>query len=154
MSTLLLTLWAALMAADRIDFAGGRGGFLITPFIVLTPLVILSEIVRRYLRGRDVRLDQSVLIYAVSAGAFIAVSAASALVAPDVSIAASRILLLILNIVGTLVIAVLGADRRNLWRALARGALVWLALSLAFDVVESIIVHLLLLEPAPSVGCC
>jgi len=47
MTDLLLPLWVALIGADRIDLLGGHGPIVLTPFYVLTPLVIGREAVRR-----------------------------------------------------------------------------------------------------------
>lgn len=136
MSTVLLAMWAALMAADRIDLVGGRGAFLLTPFIVLTPVVILSEAVRRFMIRDEVRVSAPTRLYTLAAAAFIAISAGSVLVAPDVAIGTSRVLLLTLNIAGTLAVAILAGDRRDLPLILARAALAWLLLCIVFDVAE------------------
>ena len=39
--SVLLPLWFALLAADRVDLLAGRGPFVLTPFLVLTPVVVL-----------------------------------------------------------------------------------------------------------------
>jgi hypothetical protein len=41
-----------LIGADRIDLFGGRGPFILTPFLVLAPLVVLVHLLRAGLRGR------------------------------------------------------------------------------------------------------
>ncbi|MGB0016973.1 MAG: hypothetical protein WBQ12_09710, partial [Candidatus Sulfotelmatobacter sp.] len=40
-----------LIGADRIDLFGGRGPFILTPFLVLAPLVVLLQLLRSGLRG-------------------------------------------------------------------------------------------------------
>ncbi len=42
-SMVLLILWIALLAVDRIDFFGGEGAFILTPFLILTPLLLVFE---------------------------------------------------------------------------------------------------------------
>ena len=43
MSDLALVLWVALLGADRIDILGGEGPVVLTPFYVLTPIVVWTE---------------------------------------------------------------------------------------------------------------
>ena len=40
-----------LIGADRIDLFAGRGSFILTPFLVLAPLVVLLHLLRTGLRG-------------------------------------------------------------------------------------------------------
>lgn len=136
MSTALLAIWAALMSADRIDLAGGTGAFILTPFLAITPLVLLSESLRRFRTGFPVHLNRGTLFYLLTAGAYLVLSVGSVLVAPDVTIGTSRVFLLIVNVLAPLAVAALCFDRTNLERILARGALVWLVLCVAFDVAE------------------
>ena len=133
MSSLLLGLWMALIAADRIDLGGGHGAFMVTPFFVLTPLVIVAEWTRRHLANNPVRLGRWAVGYMAVAGAFIAISVASVVVGLDVATGGSRVMLLALDIVAPLVIVVLVADRDDLALILARGAIVWLVVSVWFD---------------------
>ena len=124
------------MSADRIDLAGGKGAFILTPFLAITPLVLLSESVRRLRTANPVWLNRGTLLYLVTASAYLVLSVGSVLVAPDVTIGTSRVFLLIVNVGGTLAVAALCFDRKDLERILARGALVWLVLCVAFDVAE------------------
>ena len=124
------------MSADRIDLAGGNGAFILTPFLAITPLVLLSESLRRLRTANPVVLNRGTLLYLAIASAYLVLSVGSVLVAPDVTIGTSRVFLLIVNVGGTLAVAALCFDRKNLERILARGALVWLVLCVAFDVAE------------------
>lgn len=124
------------MSADRIDLAGGNGAFILTPFLAITPLVLLAESVRRFRTSSPVWLNRGTLLYLAIACAYLVLSVGSVLVAPDVTIGTSRVFLLIVNVGGTLAVAALCFDRKNLERILARGALVWLVLCVAFDVAE------------------
>ena len=40
----LVALWCMLLAADRVDVFAGAGPFVLTPFLLLTPLVVLSAL--------------------------------------------------------------------------------------------------------------
>lgn len=45
-----------LIGADRIDLVGGRGPFILTPFLVLAPLTILLHLLRSGSRGLHLRI--------------------------------------------------------------------------------------------------
>ena len=47
----LVALWCMLLAADRVDVFAGAGPFVLTPFLLLTPLVVLSAIWARARAG-------------------------------------------------------------------------------------------------------
>ena len=53
-SAYILTLWTATLAVDRVDLLGGEGAFILTPFLVLTPILLLIEGFR-LLEGRGSR---------------------------------------------------------------------------------------------------
>lgn len=139
MSNALLALWVALIGADRIDLAGGRGQFVLTPFLVLTPLVVLSELIRRIRQRHPIGVSRSALAYAAVVGALLTVVLMSVLNARDVQISASRAALLIAQVGGTFAIALLCSDRPDGMRVLARGAMVCLVLFGVLDVVEGFV---------------
>lgn len=136
-SDLLFALWIALMSADRIDAAGARGAFLLTPFLVLTPFVVAVEATRAARRGR-LTLSPGGLAYAALAGALLCVVLVSSVLALDVAISAARAGLLMVQVAGTLTIAALCRDRAELASLLARGALLGLMLFALFNVGESL----------------
>lgn len=133
MSSLLLGLWMAFIAADRIDLGGGHGAFMVTPFFALTPVVIVAEWTRRRLAGKPVTVGRWGVGYLTVTGAFIAISVASVVLGLDVTTGGSRVMLLAIDIVAPLMVALLVADRDDLALILARGAIVWLVVSVWFD---------------------
>ncbi|MGH9886394.1 MAG: hypothetical protein ACREBE_12745, partial [bacterium] len=137
MSTALLVLWIAFIGADRIDFAGGLGPFQFTPFLALTPVVALAEIVRRHRAGRSVTVSRWTVAYAMTVMALLGVVFASALAARELPVSASRAFLLLGHVTGTFAVAMLASDRRDFGRVLARGALAGLVVFFAFNVVEA-----------------
>lgn len=136
MSNLLLALWIALIGADRIDLAGGHGPFIVTPFLALTPLVIGSELWRRAARRQPLTLSRYALGYAMTAAALVCVALISVFRAREIPVSAARTFLLIADVSGTFIVAVLCADRRDLTRTLARGAIGCLVLYGLFDIAE------------------
>jgi hypothetical protein len=138
MSDALLSLWIALIAADRIDLAGGHGPFILTPFLALTPLVALSELIRRTLRGKAVAVPQRIVVYLALASALLALVLTSSFVSLDFSVSGSRAVLLVAQVFGTFTVALLSCDRPDAMRLFARGALLALPLFVACDVLESL----------------
>jgi len=135
-SDLLFCLWIALIGADRIDFAGGHGPFILTPFLALTPIVALSELVRRHTAGSRIEISRGTIAYMAIAGALVSIALLSAFAAPIPTVSFSRTMLLAGDIAGTLTIAILASDRTNLLRLMARGAIAALALFVVFDIAE------------------
>jgi len=136
MSNLLLGLWIALIGADRIDLAGGRGPFVLTPFLVLTPFVLISQAWCRRREGLPLAITRRAMIYSTTAAALLTIVLISVFVAPDMQISASRASLLIANVVATFLVVLMTVDRPDAARVLARGAAASLLLFLAFDVAE------------------
>ncbi len=132
----LLIMWVALIAADRIDLMGGDGPLLVTPFLALTPIVVLSELVRRTRRRRAVALPRAGMHYAALALALLGVALASVFVSPETSVSAGRATLLALQIVGTFAAVIVAIDRDDWARVMERGAVVGLILFGVFDVLQ------------------
>ncbi|MGH7618534.1 MAG: O-antigen ligase family protein [Gemmatimonadaceae bacterium] len=134
---MLLVLWIMLIGADRIDLLGGGASFILTPYLALTPIVVASEVIRRWREGRSFRVPRLGLAYALLASALVAVVLLSAVGALDVQISAARALLLTAQIGGTLAVVLLCRGRSNLAPTLARGALACLLLFALFDFAEA-----------------
>jgi hypothetical protein len=134
----LLSLWITLIGADRIDLLGGRGAFVLTPYLALTPIVVVSELISRHRRGRALTVPRSGLVYALVTAALVTVVLFSVMDALDVEISSSRALLLIAEIGGTLTVVLLSSGRPHLARVLARGAAASLILFALFDVAETV----------------
>ena len=138
MSSALLALWIALIGADRIDLAGGHGPFILTPFLALTPIVVVSEIIRRAMRRDVVTLSGRAIGYGAASAALLCVCLASAILSQQVPVSAARTMLLVGDIAGTFAVAVLSADRRDFRRVLALGAMASLVLFVVCDVAEAL----------------
>ncbi len=136
MSSVLLALWVMLIGADRIDLIGGSGTFVLTPYLALTPIVALAEVVRRRLERRPIELSTRAISYSVIAGALVTIVLTSVVGALDTRTSAARALLLAAEVGGTLVILLLCRGRANLSRTLARGAMACLILFVIFNVAE------------------
>lgn len=131
----LLITWIALIGADRIDLLGARA-FLLTPYLVLTPVVLASELLRRHLCGRPVRLSRQAVSFLTLSLVLLAVVGASVFVSPEISKSASRAALLTMHLVGALAVVIVAADRGHLDRLFERGAVAGLLLFALFDALQ------------------
>ena len=135
-SALLLSVWLALIGADRINLLGGVASFVATPYLALTPLVVLVELARRRRERCDIVIPRSLTIYAALLALVISVATASVVGSPALGKSAQRLVLLGLHIVGTLAVAVAASDRADLQRVLARGAALGIVLFAVFDILN------------------
>lgn len=96
MRDLALVLWVALLGADRIDLLGGEGPIVLTPFYLLTPIVLWSEGLRRRRTGYPFlpALPSRGAAFAAGVLALLAVAALSVLVSRDVTTSVGRLVLL------------------------------------------------------------
>ena len=132
----LLVTWVALIAADRIDLLGGEGPFSLTPFIVLTPLVLASELLRRHLRHRAIRISPQASALMLVSFALLSVVGISVFMSPETTKSASRAALLMVHLLGAMSIVVAASDRGALDRLFERGAVAGLLLFAMFDILE------------------
>src|SRR5262249_38015598 len=117
---------------------GGKGVFVLTPYLALTPIVVVSELVRGWREHRALRLSKLGLVYTALAGALLTVVLTSAIDARDVQISSARALLLAAEVGGTLAVVVACRERRNVRVVLARGAAACLILFVLFDIAEAL----------------
>lgn len=132
----LLMWWIALLGADRIDFLGGMAQFHLTPYLVLTPIVLLSELLRRHLSGNPVRVTRQGAAFLGLSLLLLGIVGASVFVSPVFSTSASRAALLAVHLAGTLAVVILASDRRDLRTVFERGAVLGLVLFTLFDVLQ------------------
>jgi O-Antigen ligase len=136
-SDALLALWVMLIGADRIDLLGGKGVFVLTPYLALTPIVLASELVRGWREHRAPRFSRLGLVYVALVAALLTVVVTSAIDARDVQISSARALLLATEVAGTFAVVIACRERRNAGIVLARGASASLIVFVLFDVAEA-----------------
>ncbi len=132
----LLVLWVALIGADRIDLLGGRGSFVLTPFLILTPLVIASELVRIALQGGRVRLPGRTALYCLVVTCLLCVLLFSVLFSFDFEMASRRFILVFVEAYFTLAVAIVLANRSSPDKILVAGAYAGLCLGFVFNLVQ------------------
>ena len=131
-STYLLAAWVAFLSADRIDFLGGAGPFVLTPFLILTPVYLTYETVRVAVFRERLIVWKTAPVYSFVLLMFLSVVVLSTFVSTDILASARRSLLLVALSLGTLSVALLTAGRAQLERALVLGAELGLAIAVLF----------------------
>ncbi len=132
--TFLLALWVALIGADRINLLGQNSSFVLTPFLVLTPIVLLGELVRRHRANSTVTVSRGTLAFVVLSMALLSLSMASVYLSRDFQSSLVRVVQLALMIFGSLAVVTAARDRANFNEIIARGARMGVAVYLAFNV--------------------
>jgi hypothetical protein len=136
----LISVWVALIGAERIDFLDGGGSFVLTPFLILSPLIILIGLVCVIYRDSNSRwsfnLSAAIIPFVLSVLAFLILNLAATIFGLDVTLGARRFILLMLILVYSSTIFLLLGKSINPTRALVHGAYVGLAVYFLFSAAE------------------
>ena len=132
----LLVLWIGLLSVDRVDFLGGEGWFILTPFLLLTPLLLVFEGFRVLESRAEIRVQREGRAYLILVLLFLSVVLISTLVAQDPLVSAKRSALLSFLGISTFAVAVTVSGRRDSRRALVSGAKLGLTVAVVFGVLE------------------
>jgi hypothetical protein len=133
MSAALLIVWFSLLAADRVDLLAGKGPFLLSPFLVLTPIVVVVEAMGLLRRGGSFRLPPRMPRYLIAATAFLLVVGVSALFSRDMEFGVKRYALLVVMLYLNLLACAAVAMRADARRILVRGSYGGLLVGLIFN---------------------
>jgi len=139
-STYLLVAWIALLGADRIDLLGGDGLFLLTPFLILTPVYLTYETIRVAVFRERLTAWKNAPVYSLLLLVFLSVVVLSTFGSTDILASARRSLLLVALSLGTLSVALLATGRAQLERALVLGAEAGLAIAVLFGAFQIAVV--------------
>ncbi|MFZ9899239.1 MAG: hypothetical protein ACO3F5_07345 [Gemmatimonadaceae bacterium] len=127
----LLAVWVALLGADRIDLLGDGGPVVLTPFLVLTPVVVLVALRARHRRDTEGQtLPPRALLHGALLLGLIALAAASLINSLDPITTGQRTILLAAQSLGASAVVWAVHDDPAGRSALARGARLGLALAL------------------------
>lgn len=129
-----LVLWIALIGADRINLLGSHSAFVLTPFLALTPLVFLTELVRRRRGASPMTLGMGALAFLVLALVLLSLCVASVFVSRDFASAAPRVVQLVIMIASSFGVLLAARDRADLAETFADGARLGLWVFSAFNV--------------------
>lgn len=134
MTRVLLVLWMALIGAERLDVDGGMTAVTVTPFLLLTPLLLVALVVEQRLGRRQVRAGANALWFALLAVVFVACIGASTYASLDADLTLMRAVLAFVQIGGAAMVAAFVHDDADAMRALRTGARVGIALFAITDV--------------------
>jgi hypothetical protein len=133
---ILFVLWVAFIAADRVDLAGRAGGFVLRPYLVLTPLVMVSELHRRAKLRRPVTLPRGGTAFLALTLALLALVCASVFVSQETTVSAGRAMLLLADLTGALAVTIVASDREDFRSLMDRASVAGILLYAAFDVAQ------------------
>lgn len=136
MIDVLLVWWLALMGVTRVDLLAGASEFLLTPFLVLSPIIVVLGIGSAAAHGGAFRLPPRIDRFFLLVAALLAVILVSTFLAVDLETSARRTLLLFAQVISVLLTAVVLANRSDPKRLLVRGAVLGLTISLLFNVLQ------------------
>lgn len=120
--TVLISCWFALLVADRIDLLGGTGPIVLTPFLLLTPLVVAGANWQHLRSGLVPRASRPAMVFALLLLALLTLVLTSVLVSKDVTRSASRASQLIVISFGALAVWLSIRHRDDAMDVVARGA--------------------------------
>jgi hypothetical protein len=119
--TALIALWVALLATDRIDLLAGQGGFVLTPYLVLTPLVCLFAVRERMHARHPVVMTGRLRLLLITLLLLVTFVTASVFVSMELARSAMRAMQLVAMAFGVLAVRVL-VPVDALTEGLVRGA--------------------------------
>ena len=122
MSQALLVAWLALAPADRFDFLAGAGAFALSPFLLLTPIVLMAEMLRVAARGDTVRFNEGAVHYLFWLLCFLSLALVSVLFGYDVDLATRRYALWLVQVMAPFAVALFLAQYPRPERILVKGA--------------------------------
>lgn len=134
--SLLISCWFALLAADRIDLLGGTGPIVLTPFLLLTPLVVAGALWQRLRYGTVFRIPPSAGVFALLLLALVTLVLISVFVSNDVTRSATRVSQLIIISFGALAVWLSIRDRHDAQAVVVRGARAGVLLFAAFNIAQ------------------
>ena len=135
----LLLAWVALLAADRVDLLGTRGPFTLTPFLVLSPLIVAQEWWRRRGAGVPLVVPRMAQRFVLLAVLLLACATLSVFASRDLPRSAARLVQLLLMVGGSAGVLLSIRDRPQVPALLARGARWGIGISAAVSVVQLLV---------------
>ncbi|HET7274381.1 MAG TPA: hypothetical protein VFI91_04345 [Longimicrobiaceae bacterium] len=132
----LLILWLATMGADRIDLLAGSGPFVLTPFLVLTPIILAMSAADWAIGRRRITIPRDTAPFLLAATGLASVVLVSVLFSSDLEMSAKRTALLFAQLYGSFVIALLLINHARPESILVRGAYWGIGIAIAFNIAQ------------------
>jgi hypothetical protein len=123
-------LWMGLIGAERLDLDGASSGVTVTPFLVLTPVLVVCLLVDRSRREYSIYIGRAAMTFLLLTTVFLVCVGASTFGSLDERTTLMRAVLAFAQVGGTAVVALLVHDEPGAIEALRAGAMlgVWLFL--------------------------
>ncbi len=138
----LISAWIALLGAERIDFLNGDGPFILTPFLTISPLIIVIglywSLAKDTHRPWPFNIPDRTIPFVLAVLAFLILNLISIMFGLDPTLGTRRIVLLALILIYSSVILILMVRLENPVRILVHGAYAGLALYALFCGLEFI----------------
>ncbi len=134
MTYALLALWTALIGAERLDLTGGALPVTVTPFLALTPLLLLALLTRRTRLGEQLTITRGSIAFLVLVAILLGCIGISVFGSLDADATLNRGALAFAQLGGATTVALLIHDDERARVALRRGATLGVVLFLVVDV--------------------
>lgn len=132
----LLVAWVALLMATRFDLLGGEGPLVLTPFLVLAPIIVAVELIRSWTQLESFELPPGTAGFFLSITALFTVLLGSTLLSYEIDVSTRRLALLVVQGYIVLVIGLVLVNRPAPGDLLLRGAYLGLGLVALVDVLQ------------------
>ncbi len=136
LSDRLLILWLALLGASRVDLLAGGGAFVLTPFLVLSPVLIGVELWRLAGDGSSFRLPDRAASFVLAILALLSLLLASTFLSYDLVTSSQRFALLLVQVAFVLLVGLALASRPDPGAILLKGFVAGLGVAVAFSVLQ------------------
>jgi hypothetical protein len=132
----LLVVWIATMGITRIDLLGGSLGFLLNPFLVLSPVVLVVGSAGILYRGGSIIFPRGLDRFFLLTGVLLSVVVMSTFMSLDPEASARRTVLLFVQVTAVLLGSVILVNQRDPRRVVVLGAAGALVICFAFNVLQ------------------
>lgn len=133
----ILSLWIATLGLTRVNFLGGAADFMLSPFLLLSPLVVGTGVMSTLGRGGNFTIPRGLDRFVVLVSALLAVILVSAFLSHDLATSARRTLLLCVQVVAVVLAGLTLANRPDPRRVLLAGAVAGLGISIFLNVLQA-----------------
>jgi hypothetical protein len=125
--------------ASRIDFLAGGGPFVLTPFLVLSPVILGVELTRAWMGRAEIRLPPGTARYLLATTALFVVLLASTFLSYELAVSARRLALLVVQAYMVFLVGLALANRPDVGRILLRGAYFGLIAVALLNAVQAVV---------------
>ncbi len=136
----LYAIWIAVIGAERVDFFNGTGPFILTPFLVFSPLLIVFGAIASVVRQKSIplviRTENNVIQLAVMLTIFVGLVGVSVFFGEDHELGIKRYILLVMNISFVALITALISQTGEYKRVLLLGGYLGISFSALFSIIQ------------------